>query len=381
MRLYGLWLLINFLIWSLALFYTNPPIIDMIGALFGTALYFIIFFILPLFERKPKLLLTLLSLNGLIAIVILCLIGDHGFNPFLLLVLTLNIAEGFYRLSFQLSLIQWCTVTAGLFFALFFSELIINLFFFIIIYIVLLLVGLVFYKKTKDRNHDLEARYDVLLSEYRDVKRRKASEDEMTRQEERMLIAHEIHDSVGHKLTALLMQLEAFRIQVSEQEKEQEQVQSLKQLASESLEETRRAVKSLKTSEPGGVAGILRLIRKLEMESFMRIHFTVKHGAFSAPLTGEQSFAIYRSVQEALTNIVKHSRAREAQITFEAPGSRVFRFEIANPIHSQTGYREGFGLTSMRERLEKFNGELNIFLTEEQFIVRGSLEIGYGGEQ
>lgn len=377
--MYGLWLLMNFLVWPLALFYTNQPIIDMIGAMFGTTLYFIIFFILPLFQWKPKLLVTLLSINGLLAILILYPTGDTGFNPFLLLVITLNIAEGFYRLSFWASVIQWCVVIMGLFVALFFSEFYLNVFLFIIIYMVLLLTGLVFYKKTKDRNSDLEVRYDVLLSEYRGVKRRKASEEEITRQEERMLIAHEIHDSVGHKLTALLMQLEAYRIQAPEQEKEQ--VQSLKQLASESLEETRRAVKSLKTSEPGGVAGILRLIRKLEMESFMRIHFTVKHGAFSAPLTGEQSFAIYRSVQEALTNIVKHSRAREAQITFEAPGGRVFRFEIANPIHSQTGYNEGFGLTAMRERLEKFGGELDVFQTEEQFIVRGSLEIGYGGEK
>lgn len=377
--MYGLWLLMNFLVWPLALFYTNQPIIDMIGAMFGTTLYFIIFFILPLFQWKPKLLVTLLSINGLLAILILYPTVDTGFNPFLLLVITLNIAEGFYRLSFWASVIQWCVVILGLFVALFFSEFNLIVFLFIIIYMVLLLTGLVFYKKTKDRNSDLEVRYDVLLSEYRGVKRRKASEEEITRQEERMLIAHEIHDSVGHKLTALLMQLEAYRIQAPEQEKEQ--VQSLKQLASESLEETRRAVKSLKTSEPGGVAGILRLIRKLEMESFMRIHFTVKHGAFSAPLTGEQSFAIYRSVQEALTNIVKHSRTREAQITFEAPGGRVFRFEIANPIHSQTGYNEGFGLTAMRERLEKFGGELDVFQTEEQFIVRGSLEIGYGGEK
>ena len=82
-----------------------------------------------------------------------------------------------------------------------------------------LLIGLAFYKRTKDRNSDLEVRYDVLLSEYRDVKRRKVSQDEITRQEERMLIAHEIHDSVGHKLVALLMQLEAFRLGVPKKKK------------------------------------------------------------------------------------------------------------------------------------------------------------------
>lgn len=172
------------------------------------------------------------------------------------------------------------------------------------------------------------------------------------------------------------MQLEAFRLDVSESN--QEQVQSLKVLASESLEETRRAVKSLKTTEAGGLPGILRLIRKLEMESFMRIHFSVKHGAFTAPLTGEQAFAIFRSVQEALTNIMKHSTSREAEVMFEAPGGSIFRFEISNPITGDQPFQEGFGLTSMRERLERLGGDLEVFQTDEQFILRGYVKIEMG---
>lgn len=172
------------------------------------------------------------------------------------------------------------------------------------------------------------------------------------------------------------MQLEAFRLDVSESN--QEQVQSLKVLASESLEETRRAVKSLKTTETGGLPGILRLIRKLEMESFMRIHFSVKHGAFTAPLTGEQAFAIFRSVQEALTNIMKHSTSREAEIMFEAPGGSIFRFEISNPITGHQPFHEGFGLTSMRDRLERLGGGLEVFQTDEQFILRGYVKIEMG---
>ena len=378
MKSYWIWLLMNLLIWPLALLYPNQPIVSMIGNLFGTALYFIIFFILPLFERKPKILLTFLSINGIIVILIFHSASDTGFNAYLLLLLTLNIAEGFYRLHMRYSLIHWCIVTVCLGTISISSQLNIYIQCFIIVYMLTLLIGLAFYKRTKDRNSDLEVRYDVLLSEYRDVKRRKVSQDEITRQEERMLIAHEIHDSVGHKLVALLMQLEAFRLGVPEKEKEH--VEFLKQLASESLEETRKAVKSMKTNETGGVAGILRLIRKLEVESFMRIHFTVKHGAFTAPLTGEQSFVIYRSVQEALTNIMKHSHSREAEIIFEAPGGRIFRFEITNKFHSDTEYKEGFGLSSMRDRLEKYGGELEVYQTEEQFIVRGTLEIGYGGE-
>ena len=370
---YWLWLLCHVLVWLLALLYVDQSIGKMIWSLFGTALYFIIFFITPLVKHKSKLLLILLGMNAVIAVLTLHPISGVAFNPYLLLILTLVLAEGFYYLHIRDSLILGGFIFIGIMGASFTIELYIYIRIFIYLYWILLVVAMVVYRKTKGHSDDLEARYDALLSEYRSLKRRRVSEDEVTRQEERMLIAHEIHDSVGHKLTALLMQLEAFRLDVSDKDKEQ--VQSLKELASSGLEETRRAVKSLKANETGGLPGVLRLIRKLEMESYMRIHFSVKHGAFTAPLTGEQAFVIYRSVQEALTNIMKHSTVREAEIMFEAPGGSIFRFEISNPIREHHPYQEGFGLTSMRERLERFGGDLDIFQTEEQFIVRGYLKL------
>jgi len=377
MRSYWLWLLFNVIVWLFALLYFNQTIIELRWNLFGMALFFILFFIIPLVKSKPKILLSLLSLNGVIAIITLYLDRSEGFNPYLFLVLSLLVAEGFFHLSFKYSLFLGGFITTCMITAINFISLIPYLRIFIILYMALYLAAMIFYKMTKNHADDLEVRYDTLLSEYRNLKRRRVVEEEVTRQEERMLIAHEIHDSVGHKLTALLLQLEAIRIRLPEKNKEH--ILTLKELASESLEETRRAVKSLKTNETGGLPGILRLIRKLEMESFMRIHFSVKHGAFTAPLTGEQSFVIYRSVQEALTNIMKYSNRREAEIMFEAPGGSIFRFEISNPIITNHRYQEGFGLTSMRERLEKHGGELEVFQSENQFIVRGFLKIGYGG--
>ncbi|WP_231686879.1 sensor histidine kinase [Bacillus sp. JCM 19034] len=107
----------------------------------------------------------------------------------------------------------------------------------------------------------------------------------------------------------------------------------------------------------------------------MKIHFSVKHGAFAAPLTGEQSFAIYRAVQEALTNIMKHSATREAKIMFESPGGSIFRFEVTNTTSSNPFFQEGYGLKAMRERLEKVGGLLEIDHDERQFVVRGSIRL------
>ncbi|MFD2045221.1 sensor histidine kinase [Ornithinibacillus salinisoli] len=377
MNLYWVWILLNVMVWPFSLLYFNHHIDELTARLFGAFLYFVIFFIVPLVERKPNILVTLLSMNAIVTVITLFPYEDGLFNPYIILILSILIAEGFYRLPFSYSIIVGGSGALGLILTVLYSDLEPFVQICIGIYSVLLIMAMMYYKKTKNRSDDLNARYQVLLGEYRELKRRAISEEEIARQEERVLIAHEIHDSVGHKLTALLMQLEMFRLKISSEYKEQ--VLSFKKLANASLEETRRAVKSLKASDSGGLPGILRLIRKLEMESFIRIHFSVKHGAFTAPLTGEQSFVIYRAVQEALTNIMKHSQAREAEITFEAPGGGVFRFEISNPIRDNNKYQEGFGLTSMRERLEKFGGDLEVFKTEEQFVVTGFIKIGYGG--
>lgn len=378
MKVYWIWLLFNISPWIFALAFFSVSMVELLWRLLGVAIYFVIFFVMPLVTNKPVLTMILLSLNTCIAVITLFPSQGDGFNPFLILILSLLIGEACYYLNFRQVSVVVMVGMAGIIALLLSAELSIFTTGFIVIYFVFLLIASFKYKQTKYQNDDLRARYDALLSEYRSVKRRLSSDEELARQEERVLIGHEIHDSVGHKLTALLMQLEVFRLQAAEDDKSQ--IESLKELANQSLEETRNAVKMLKSKDVGGLAGVLRLIRKLETESFIRIHFSVKHGAFAAPLTGEQSFVIYRSVQEALTNIMKHSNAREAEVMFEAPGGSIFRFEINNPVKNDNRFQEGFGLASMRERIEKTGGELHVQKTDGQFIVRGLLKIADLGE-
>jgi signal transduction histidine kinase len=378
MKLYWIWLLLHVAPWLFAFSYYTGNLESLLWRLVGVAIYFLLFFIMPLMRQRSIASTILLSINVCVSILTLFPTEPNGFNLYLLLILSLLIGEAFYYLSYRLASIVGGISIAGIIMIIFNIEVSIFLSSFIVIYFILFSTGVFVYKRKKESNDDFHARYDVLLSEYRKLKRRLSSDEEIARQEERVLIGHEIHDSVGHKLTALLMQLEVYRLNASR--RDQLQVESLKKLANDSLEETRSAVKMLKRSDVGGLPGVLRLIRKLEIESFIRIHFSVKHGAFAAPLTGEQSFVIYRSVQEGLTNIMKHSHAREAKIRFEAPGGSIFRFEISNPVKDNRRFQEGFGISSMRERLEKNRGQLDVYKTEEFFMIRGSLKLSEQGE-
>jgi len=369
-KLYFIWLAIYCTVWAVTFFEFSSNVTE--GQLTGICLFLLIIFILPLFKEKTILQTALFSIQALLTIMIFYPI-NNVFIPYLFLIQSLIIAEAVYYLPRLKSLIVLVIQLGSLTWIVIKANLTTSQLLWCSLFYLLVNLAMFHYQSLHKREIEKQKKNDALLDEYRKMKRQLVTEEEQARQDERMLIGHEIHDSVGHKLTALIMQLEVFRLHADDKVKEK--IENIQELAQQSLEETRRAVKSFKQQEVGGLQGVIRLIRKLEMKSFMKINFTVKHGAFAAPLTGEQSFAIYRAVQEALTNIMKHSSTREAHVMFESPGGSIFRFEVTNLMTSNTDFQEGFGLKAMRDRLEKVGGSLEIDSDERQFIVRGSIRL------
>lgn len=367
-KTYFIWLGIQCIIWTFAFFELPPELNE--SRLISMSIFFIILFLLPLLTEKPLIQTILFCIQALITTIIFYPI-DNLLNPYVILIQSLIIAEAVFYLSRLKSLIVIGVQLGAAAAIVLATTLTASQLAWCGLYYLLLTIALLHYQVIYTREKAARINNDILLDEYRRMKRQLVIEEEQARLDERMLIGHEIHDSVGHKLTALLMQFEAFRLTAAEKDKEM--IENLKELAEQSLEEIRQAVKSFKQREVGGLQGVIRLIRKLEMESFMKVNFSVKHGAFAAPLTGEQSFAIYRAVQEALTNIMKHSATREAQVIFESPGGSIFRFEVINFTKVDSFFQEGYGLKAMRDRLEKVGGLLEIDYDEHQFVVRGMI--------
>ncbi len=367
---YFIWLAIYCVVWVFAYLEFTENLTEI--QLVSICLFLTTLFVLPIFVDKPNWQTILFAVQILTTIGVFYPI-DHVLNPYVVLIHMLIIAEAVFYLSMKKSFIViGIQLGSILFITIKATPPTSMLIWFGMVY-VLVVIALIHYQTIHKRARELEKKNNALLDEYRKMKRQLMVEEELARIDERNMIGREIHDSVGHKLTALLMQFEAFRLSARDQDKEN--ITNLKELIEQSLEETRKAVKSFKQEEIGGLQGIIRLIRKLEVESFMKIHFSVKHGAFAAPLTGEQSFAIYRAVQEALTNIMKHSATREAQVMFEAPGGSIFRFEVINRAIPNSLFQEGYGLKAMRERLEKVGGSLEVIQVEDHFSVKGTFKL------
>ncbi|WP_234028659.1 sensor histidine kinase [Lentibacillus sp. Marseille-P4043] len=219
------------------------------------------------------------------------------------------------------------------------------------------------------RNEQKEI-YEQLLGEYRQLKRMNLVAENDARLEERTKIARDIHDSVGHRLTALIMKLEILAIQ-----NDDANYIELKQMAQESLEETRQAVKTLQTEENEGIATVVHLIRKLEAESHILVQFTMKQGVLSASLSNEKSVALYRAIQEALTNAMRHAQSREVHIVLGRSADGAISFEVKNPVFTARAFTFGFGLTNMQKRIGNVGGKLDIYQTETQFVVNGRIPI------
>lgn len=371
MRSFWMWFMLLVVSWLLAFIpdLSSLTLEQLPWKLVSSALFFTAFFIAPLFRERQRLLFITLLISAMFAVITLWPTKYDSFNAYTLMVYSILAGKAMYRLT------PLYAVIVGF---ILFSALIVPILhgysgypiLFIVLYSTILAIGLTLYRNMLNRYEAASARNESLLSEYRGIKRRLILDEQHARQEERVQVGRDIHDSVGHKLTALLMQLEIYRMQADEDTSNM--LQGLKGLARESLEETRDAVKSLKKTEIGGLSAIIGLLRRLESESVMRVNLIARHGALTAPLNNVQSAAVYRAVQEATTNAMKHGNAREVHILFEAPGGGVFRFEVMNTyMKRQLSYREGYGLESMRERIEQAGGVLEVHEFDSQFIVRG----------
>ncbi|MDV2884843.1 sensor histidine kinase [Alkalihalophilus pseudofirmus] len=365
---YWLWLAILGFSWTAAIIHTPLTPLHLIGA----TIFFALFFLSALFKKREAIYTIILVSAAIITTLTLWPQPLTEPNPYTLFIYSLILGKAVLHVH------KWYAGMLGvLLLGIALAPTMLGYpslsAVFLILYFSMVGLGFIAFYHYYNSHKEVTARNEALLSEYRKVKRQVAASEHLARQEERTQIARDIHDSVGHKLTALLMQIEVSRLKADE--KTASDLLKLKELAKESLDETRSAVKTLKQDEVGGISAIMNLIRKLEAENFLRIQFSLKPGAFSAALSNEQMITVYRAIQEALTNMMRHSGGREVSITFEAPAGEVFRFEVTNPLKEERPYTEGFGLKSMRERVENVSGQLEIFQGNRQFVVRGTLPI------
>jgi signal transduction histidine kinase len=170
---------------------------------------------------------------------------------------------------------------------------------------------------------------------------------------ERLRIAHELHDALGHRLTALTLNLEA-ALQRS-QGPARSHVEVAQSLARGLLADVRDIVAGARSGDGVDVAVALRALVSAVPRPC--VHLNVAADLCIAD--PERAHVLLRCTQEIVTNAARHSAAQNLWITVERDGTS-FRIAAHDDGRGSAESRHGFGLRGMRERLERVGGELCI---------------------
>lgn len=184
---------------------------------------------------------------------------------------------------------------------------------------------------------------------------------------ERKRIARELHDQTSHSLTSLMVGLKMAEAQAPEEM--YESIINLKQLSSQALEQVHKLAMELRPSslDDLGLAVALRQLTDDYSRTFGIDADFQAHGLESKRLPPEVEIAIYRIVQEALTNVAKHAEAKAVSILIETRGTSLVAivedngkgFDVDRVLTSGKKDRK-LGLYGMQERTSLIDGTLTI---------------------
>ena len=183
---------------------------------------------------------------------------------------------------------------------------------------------------------------------------------ELTLSEERTRMGREIHDTVGHHMTVINLQLEnARRSRDEDPEGAWEEIDAAKEATLRVLSEVRRAVRALKPlalEERSGTGALAALARGL---SGTDVDTTFEVIGEERELPRSVELVLYRAMQEGLTNVFRHASAHRVRtvLAFRDEGVTL---EISDDgVGTPGGVPEGgFGLLALEERTEQLGGTL-----------------------
>ncbi|MBC3874940.1 MASE3 domain-containing protein [Undibacterium flavidum] len=202
------------------------------------------------------------------------------------------------------------------------------------------------------------------LAQYHSELSQLSSALQSIREEERKHIARELHDDLGQLLAALRMDLSLLQRDQSMTEKSRLTVASMDQLLLTSITTLRRIATDLRPRalDEGGLFFALQSLQK-EFSQRHGVHCDLIADEEQLVLDDDRSTAIFRIIQESLTNVARHAKAGHVEIHFErAPTtlSLTIRDDGRGIEEGAMNKTRSFGLVGMRERIKALHGEFKV---------------------
>ncbi|MCI1857524.1 MAG: sensor histidine kinase [Sporolactobacillus sp.] len=199
---------------------------------------------------------------------------------------------------------------------------------------------------------------------------------ELTRQQERNRFARDLHDTLGHTLTMIIMKSElAGRLIDKDGQRAKKEVSDIEQISREALTQTRQLVSSAGyRSLRAEIGEAERLLEEKEIAVYKRMPQKWPQ------LSGKSETMMALALREAVTNVVKHSGARHCRLTIEMDTAALV-VEIADDGSGIAARRAiGNGLRTMQERLSLIGGTAAIHTNSRGTTVRLSSPLNWQQE-
>jgi signal transduction histidine kinase len=212
----------------------------------------------------------------------------------------------------------------------------------------------------------------------------RAEREQRIADEQRIAIARELHDVLAHSISLINVQAGvALELLDGDPEQARTALTTIKQTSKDALGEVRQVLGALRA--PGSAAprapapGLDRLDELVRQAAAAGLTVSLRTEGEPSLLPQGVGLAAFRIVQEALTNVIRHSSARTADVvvTYRADGLRV-RVADPGPLSATGGPRaggSGSGLAGMRERTAALGGSLSAGPEGEGFEVRAELPL------
>jgi signal transduction histidine kinase len=199
--------------------------------------------------------------------------------------------------------------------------------------------------------------------------------------EERARMARELHDVVAHAVSVMVLQVGAVRHRMPAASEEEEALRNVEQAGRTALAEMRRLLGALRQGgdllelTPGPGLDDLRTLAEEVRAAGLDVRLHVR--GRPVPLPRSLDLSAYRIVQEGLTNALKHSGARRADVTVDYASGEV-RLEVRDDGPGGFAQNDGLGhgLIGIGERVKTYGGEMSAFASAQGgFVLRASLPL------
>jgi signal transduction histidine kinase len=189
--------------------------------------------------------------------------------------------------------------------------------------------------------------------------------EELTIVRERTRMAREIHDTLGHYLSILTIQLETIsKLQERDPARAAVEIAGARRVASQSMQEVRNAIATLRPTSIATLSltqAITQLGKEFEQNT-TETELTFDLDTQLPPISPDLQVALYRAAQETLTNVRKHAHASKVlvRLRYEDELLELVVLDNGSSVSSDDSDNQpgGFGLIGLRERIELLGGQV-----------------------